>query len=66
MRFDWAGLMRHGLRGLGLRPAEFWALTPLELMVLLGRDSSEAPLGRARLAELAQAFPDQGSDQKTE
>jgi uncharacterized phage protein (TIGR02216 family) len=66
MRFDWAGLMRHGLRGLGLRPAEFWALTPVELMVLLGRDGSEAPLGRARLAELAQAFPDHGSDHETE
>ena len=29
--FDWPGLMRAGICGLGLRPAEFWALTPAEL-----------------------------------
>lgn len=57
-RFDWAGLMRLGLHGLGLRPGEFWALTPHELMVLLGRDRAEAPMGRTRLEELARAFPD--------
>lgn len=57
-RFDWAGLMRLGLRGLGLRPAEFWALTPIELMVMLGRDQARPPMGRARLEELARAFPD--------
>jgi uncharacterized phage protein (TIGR02216 family) len=57
--FDWAGLMRLGLRGLGLRPAEFWALTPAELLVLLGQDGGAAPpLGRARLMELAAAYPD--------
>ncbi|GKY88733.1 rcc01693 family protein [Sinisalibacter aestuarii] len=66
MRFDWAGLMRLGLRGLGLKPAEFWALTPAELLVLLGRDGAESPLGRARLEELARAFPDHGSGQDTE
>lgn len=57
--FDWPGLMRHGLRGLGLRPAEFWALTPAELLVLLGQDGAgPGPLDRARLMELAAAFPD--------
>ena len=58
--------MRLGLKGLGLSPAHFWALTPAELMLLLGRDGSEAPLGRARLEELAQAFPDRGSGQEME
>jgi uncharacterized phage protein (TIGR02216 family) len=56
--FDWAGLMRHGLRGLGLAPAEFWALTPVEFLVKLGLDGAEAPLNRARLFELAARFPD--------
>lgn len=64
MKIDWPGLMRLGLRGLGLKPAEFWALTPAELMVMLGRDGGEAPLGRARLEELARAFPDHEAGQK--
>ncbi|MCV6593733.1 MAG: phage tail assembly chaperone [Silicimonas sp.] len=57
-RFDWPALLRAGL-GLGLRPAEFWALTPAELALMLGREGSGAPLSRARLEELAAAFPDQ-------
>lgn len=56
--FDWPALMRAGMRGLGLRPAEFWALTPGELLFLLGTDSGSAPMGRARLEELSKAFPD--------
>ena len=57
-RLDWPGLMRAGLRGLGLRPAEFWALTPLELMLMLGRESGPGALTRARLETLLQEFPD--------
>ncbi|SIN89211.1 rcc01693 family protein [Vannielia litorea] len=56
---DWAGLLRRGLLELRLRPAEFWALTPVELMVMLGLEQAAPPLTRARLAELAAAFPDQ-------
>ena len=55
---DWPGMMRAGLGGLHLRPAEFWALTPLELMLMLGIDPSSAPMNRARLEDLARAFPD--------
>lgn len=55
---DWAGLLRRGLRELRLAPADFWALTPVELMMMLGLDEAEAPLTRARLAELAAAYPD--------
>lgn len=62
MRFDWPALMRLGLHGLGLAPADFWALTPAELMVMLGKDGASAPLGRARLEELARAFPDVGPE----
>lgn len=55
---DWRGLMRAGLHGLGLEPAAFWALTPVELRIMLGAEQVAPPLTRARLAELAAAFPD--------
>ncbi|MBU2935635.1 MULTISPECIES: rcc01693 family protein [Pacificibacter] len=56
--FDWPALMRAGINGLRLRPVEFWALTPAELLLMLGAGSGAAPLSRARLDELAQAYPD--------
>jgi len=56
--FDWPALMRAGIHGLGQRPHEFWALTPAELLMMLGHDSGSPPLTRARLHELSQAFPD--------
>jgi len=56
--FDWPVLMRAGIRGLGLRPDEFWRLTPAELTLMLGQGSGSAPLSRSRLDELARAFPD--------
>ena len=56
---DWPGLLRRGLLELRLKPAEFWALSPVELMVMLGLEQAASPLTRARLAELAAAFPDQ-------
>jgi uncharacterized phage protein (TIGR02216 family) len=55
---DWPGLMRAGLHGLGLSPQEFWRLTPAELRMMLGAEASAPPLTRARLEELAAAFPD--------
>jgi uncharacterized phage protein (TIGR02216 family) len=55
---DWSGLLRAGLRGLGLRPAQFWALTPFELMLMLGLDPATPPMGQQRLAELSRAYPD--------
>ncbi|NSX56251.1 rcc01693 family protein [Parasulfitobacter algicola] len=56
--FDWPALMRAGMRGLALKPVEFWALTPAELLFLLGTTSADAPLTRSRLDELAAAYPD--------
>ncbi len=50
--FDWPGLMRAGMRGLGLRPEQFWKLTPAELMVMLGQGAGAPPFGRAQLAAL--------------
>ena len=55
--FDWPGLLRAGVQRLGLRPHEFWALTPAELALMLG-ETGQAPMARARLEELARAFPD--------
>lgn len=55
---DWPGLMRVALHGLGLRPDQFWQLTPVELRLMLGADQSAPALTRARLDELAAAFPD--------
>ncbi|SFR41574.1 phage conserved hypothetical protein [Yoonia tamlensis] len=55
---DWQGLMRAGLHGLRLTPAQFWALTPFELQTMLGQTQAVAPMGRNRLAELEQAYPD--------
>ena len=61
---DWRGLMQAGLHGLGLEPAVFWRLTPVELRIMLGREGMVPPLTRARLAELAAAFPDVQKDKR--
>jgi uncharacterized phage protein (TIGR02216 family) len=55
---DWPGLLRLGLRDLRLEPAAFWRLTPAELRLMLGAEAAAPPLTRARLEELAAAFPD--------
>ncbi len=55
---DWPGLLRAGLTELRLRPWEFWALTPAELMTMLGRDGARAPMLRDRLEALARLYPD--------
>lgn len=56
--FDWPGLMRAGIGGIGLRPEEFWRLTPAELVLMLGDPAAAAPLDRVRLGELVRAWPD--------
>jgi uncharacterized phage protein (TIGR02216 family) len=55
---DWPGLMRAGLAGLRLPPEVFWRLTPAELRLMLGLEGAGPPLTRARLEEMAAAFPD--------
>lgn len=62
MRMDWPGLMRAGLVGLRLTPAQFWALTPVELLMMLGLEGGEAPMARARLDQLAAMYPDKGAE----
>lgn len=64
---DWAGLMRVGLHQLRLRPAEFWALTPAELAIMLGESAAGArAMGRSRFEALLARFPDDadGSERK--
>ncbi|MEM8851732.1 MAG: rcc01693 family protein [Pseudomonadota bacterium] len=56
--FDWPVLMVAGMRGLGLSPAAFWALTPAELAFLLGQEGGRLPMDRAGLDALAARFPD--------
>ncbi len=58
----WPKLLRAGLRDLGLRPAEFWALTPAELMVMLGREGAAGSLDRAGFDALLAAFPDDANE----
>ncbi|MFV0383684.1 rcc01693 family protein [Paracoccus sp. (in: a-proteobacteria)] len=55
---DWPGLMRAGMQGLGLRPDQFWRLTPAELALMLGVDAGSPAMTRGRLAELAARYPD--------
>lgn len=61
--FDWAALMRAGIRGAGLQPHEFWALTPAELWLLLGPELGEMPMARDGLDALAAKYPDVVSEQ---
>lgn len=56
--FDWPGLMRAGIRHLGLSPDVFWGLSPVELMLMLGLESGPTAMARSRLEELARAYPD--------
>ncbi len=57
-RIDWGFFMRLGLRELGLRPREFWDLTPGELMLMAGGDYGQGKMTRAGLEQLAAQFPD--------
>ena len=59
-RMDWAALLRAGLQRLGLRPSEFWALTPAELALMLVQSNGVAPMARAELDTLLAAYPDEG------
>ncbi|WGI20833.1 rcc01693 family protein [Amylibacter sp. IMCC11727] len=56
---DWIALMRIGMTHLRLQPHEFWALTPVELMVMAGMEPGATPtMTRASLDTLCAQFPD--------
>lgn len=54
----WSSLMRAGLHDLRLTPAQFWDLTPAELMLMLGHEGRTTVLSRARFEELSRNYPD--------
>ena len=54
---DWAGLLR-AAAARGVRPAEMWGMTPVDLLIVLGRAGGPASMARARLEELAAEWPD--------
>lgn len=54
--------MRVGLQRLALKPADFWALTPVELQVMLGTGGAQAPMLSDGLAALMAAYPDEGKE----
>ena len=56
--FDWSQLLRVGLTQLRLTPADFWALTPVELMIMLGPQAQMRPMNRTGLEALLEAYPD--------
>ena len=58
-RFDWAALFVSGVRDGGLSPDDFWGLTPLELMLILGRGPGRRPMSRDALEAMARAWPDE-------
>ena len=55
---DWPGLMRAGITGLRLQPAQFWELTPVELRLLLGQGAGTGAMDRSGLQDLMASFPD--------
>lgn len=55
---DWPGLLRVGLVALGLKPDEFWRLTPAELFLMVGAEDAPARFDRTRLEDLIRQFPD--------
>lgn len=58
-RIDWARLIRLGVAEIGLRPAEFWDLTPAELMLIAGLDGrGRMVMTRSGLDALMARFPD--------
>jgi len=57
--FDWPSMMRIGLYQMGLKPDEFWQLTPLEFLIISGLEGRiSAVLTRADLIGLCARFPD--------
>lgn len=59
---DWSALMRAAIGARGMAPAQFWSLSPAELMVMLG-GGRQMPMGRDGLADLLRDFPDDPADE---
>ena len=61
--FDWKGLLSLAVQ-LGLRPAEFWSLTPAEFELYLGTAKTAEPMNRLQLDDLLANFPDKSTEIK--
>ncbi|MEM6478701.1 MAG: rcc01693 family protein [Pseudomonadota bacterium] len=57
--FDWPAMMRAGLAEMGLKPAEFWALTPVEFLLMSGAAAGPQPMRRSAFDALLDQFPDE-------
>lgn len=52
-RIAWGRLLRLGVVSLGLRPVEFWALTPAEFLLMAGIEGAgPGAMTRSRLRDL--------------
>ena len=60
--FDWPALMRFGVQTLGLKPEEFWRLTPAEFLLIANPSGGQGPMVRAQFEALAARFPDLNTD----
>ena len=54
--------MHVGMHGLGLEPDVFWALTPVELQVMLGGTGEQKSMLSDGLAALMAAYPDRAKE----
>lgn len=57
-QFDWPAIKRVAIGDMGLKPHEFWALTPAEFLIMSGLSGGPKPMGRAGLSALLARFPD--------
>jgi uncharacterized phage protein (TIGR02216 family) len=60
--FDWPAIMGVAYRQLGLSPAQFWAMTPAEFLILLGPETGAGPLRRGAFEALLARFPDKPNE----
>jgi len=59
----WGDMLRLGLHQLQLKPAEFWALTPVEFLMMLGLSDGPSALTRDGLTRLMAQFPDEEKEE---
>ncbi len=62
--FDWSALLKVAVQQGGMKPSEFWCLTPAELSLCLGLDQVAPPLNRARLMELDRLYSTNSGEKK--
>lgn len=56
--FDWPAMLQVALRDMGLKPNEFWGLTPAEFLTMSGLGNRGYAMGRSDFSALMARFPD--------